>query len=93
MSDKKVAMDFDRDKAVEVAGGQFDLVLMAAQRARALRQGATPKVETEHREAITALIEVQEGLYTKQDYLDKLAGKKTKDEIEEEKLELENGSF
>ena len=83
-------MQYDRDKAIEAVGGsQFDLVLIAAQRARALRQGATPKVETNHREGVTALIEIQEGLYTKEDYLTKLAGKKTKDEIEQERLELE----
>ena len=83
-------MQYDRDKAIEAVGGsQFDLVLIAAQRARALRQGATPKVETNHREGVTALIEIQEGQYTKEDYLTKLAGKKTKDEIEQERLELE----
>lgn len=89
MSDKKVAMDFDRDKAVEVAGGQFDLVLMAATRARQLRKGSNPKLDTGHRAVTAALIEVQEGLYTKEDFLANMAGRKTKDEIEQEKLELE----
>lgn len=89
MTDKKVAMDFDRDKAVEIAGGQFDLVLMAATRARQLRKGSTPKLDTGHREVTAALIEVQEGLYTREDFLSNMAGKKTKDEIEQEKLELE----
>lgn len=89
MSDKKDVMDFDRDKAVEVAGGQFDLVLMAATRARQLRKGSTPKLDTGHREVTAALIEVQEGLYSKEDFLANMAGRKTKDEIEQEKLELE----
>jgi len=89
MSDKKVAMDFDRDKAVEMAGGQFDLVLMAATRARQLRKGSNPKLDTGHRAVTSALIEIQEGLYTREDFLANMAGKKTKDEIEQEKLELE----
>lgn len=89
MPDKKVVMDFDRDKAVEKIGSQFDLVLIAAQRARSLKRGTPAKIETGHREGLTALIEIQEGLYTMEDYKTKLAGKKTKDEIEEEKRELE----
>lgn len=89
MSDKKIAMEFDRDRAVEVAGGQFDLVLMAATRARQLRRGSTPKLDTGHREATSALIEIQEGLYSKEDFLANIAGKKTKDEVEQEKRELE----
>lgn len=76
---------YDRDKAIKAVGGsQFDLVLMASTRARELRRGSTPKVESANREGITALIEVQEGLYTKQDYLDNLAGKKSKEQIEKE---------
>lgn len=85
-----MTIEFDRDKAVKTIGSQFDLVLIAAQRARSLRQGATPKVETDYREGITALIEIQEGLYTMEDYKAKLAGKKTKDEIKQEMLELES---
>lgn len=70
-------MEFNRDKAVEVVGGsQFDLVLLAATRARELKQGADSQIETKYREGITALIEIQEGLYTKKDYLDTLAGKR-----------------
>lgn len=55
-----------------MAGGQFDLVIIAAQRARELRNGSPPRIPTRNGPCITALKEIEEGLYTKQDYLDKL---------------------
>lgn len=60
-------------RAIQKLGGnQFDLILVAAQRAREIKNGSTPKVESKNGPCVTALKEIEEGLYTKQDYLDKL---------------------
>jgi DNA-directed RNA polymerase omega subunit len=62
-------------KAAEVYGGLFDLVLGASQRAREIRRGSVPKVVCDNGAVITALREIEEGHYTKQDYLKSLKGK------------------
>ena len=59
-------------KAAKMIGSQFDLVLVAAQRARELGNGSLPKVQTKNGNCVTAVKEIEEGLYTKQDYLEKL---------------------
>ena len=59
-------------KAAKMIGSQFDLVLVAAQRARELRNGSKPRVESKNGPCVTAIKEIEEGLYTKQDYLEKL---------------------
>ena len=59
-------------KAAAQVGGNFDLVLVAAQRAREILRGSHPKIKTKNGAVITALKEIEEGLYTKQDYLDAL---------------------
>jgi DNA-directed RNA polymerase omega subunit len=63
-------------KAAQVYGGLFDLVLGASQRARELRQGSTPKIKTDNGPVVTALKEIEEGLYTKKDYMKTVKGKK-----------------
>jgi DNA-directed RNA polymerase subunit omega len=64
------------EKAVEKIGSRFDLVLVASQRARELKRGSTPKVSNPgHAYTVTALREIEEGHYTKQDYLKSLKGK------------------
>lgn len=61
------------EKAVEQIGSRFDLVLVAAQRARELRNGSAPRVDKPaHSVTVTALREIEQGKYTKQDYLNKL---------------------
>ena len=65
-------------KAAKMIGSQFDLVLVAAQRARELRNGSTPKVQSKNGPCVTAIKEIEEGLYTKQDYLEKLHKKVAK---------------
>ena len=65
-------------KAAKMIGSQFDLILVAAQRARELSGGSTPKVDSKNGPCITALKEIEQGLYTKQDYLDKLHKRITK---------------
>lgn len=64
-------------KAAEVYGGLFDLVLGASQRAREIRRGSTPRVICDNGAVVTALREVEQGLYTKQDYMKSLKGKNT----------------
>lgn len=62
-------------KAAAVYGGLFDMVLGASQRAREIRRGATPKVQSDNNAIVTALREIEEGLYTKKDYLNSFKGK------------------
>ncbi len=63
----------DTQKAVEMVGGsQFELILIAAERARELKHGSTPKVSGGHGAAVTALLEVEKGLYTKKDFMNKI---------------------
>lgn len=62
-------------KAALTYGGLFDLVLGASQRARELRRGSTPKVQSDNGPIVTALREIEEGHYTKKDYLNSLKGK------------------
>jgi len=59
-------------KATEMIGSQFELVLVAAQRSRELRNGSPPKVDSKNGPCVTALKEIEQGLYTKEDYLKKL---------------------
>lgn len=64
------------EKAVEIIGNRFDLVLVASQRARELKRGSMPKTDNPGQSVtVTALREIEEGKYTKLDYLKKLHGK------------------
>jgi len=63
-------------KAAQVYGGLFDLVLGASQRAREIRKGSQPKVKCDNGAVVTALKEIEEGLYTKKDYMKTLRGKR-----------------
>jgi DNA-directed RNA polymerase omega subunit len=63
-------------KAALRYGGLFDLVLGASQRAREIRRGSAPKIKTDNGPVITALKEIEEGLYTKKDYLKSIKDKK-----------------
>jgi DNA-directed RNA polymerase omega subunit len=62
-------------KAAQAIGNQFDLVLVASERAREIKRGSLPKIKSDNSEIVTALKEIEEGLYTKQDYLRTLKGK------------------
>ena len=64
--------------AAQMIGSQFDLVLVAAQRARELRSGSPAKVKTKNDACLTAIKEIEQGLYAKQDYLEKLQKRKAK---------------
>ena len=63
--------------AVEQIGNRFDLVLVASQRARELKNGSMPKVAEPGKTFIsTALREIEEGKYTFKDYLNKIPKKR-----------------
>jgi DNA-directed RNA polymerase subunit omega len=65
------------EEAVKAIGNRFDLVLVASQRARELKRGSAQKVEgIDASTTITALREIEQGLYTKHDYLKTLPNKK-----------------
>lgn len=64
------------EKAVEIIGNRFDLVLIASQRARELSRGSSTNLEKKSfSNSVNALREIEQGLYTKQDYLKKLSKK------------------
>ena len=76
MSTVKTSPELDLDRAVEnVGGNRFDLVLVAAQRAREiefqrrLASKSNPDETWENTSTTAALQEVEEGLYTREDYL------------------------
>lgn len=58
----------DRNKAVKNAGGQHDLILMAAHRAREIQNGSEPRIPEDHSAPVIALKEIERGLYTKEEY-------------------------
>lgn len=62
-------------KAAQVYGGLFDLVLGASQRAREIRRGSAPRVICDNGPIVTALKEAEQGLYTKQDFYRSFKGK------------------
>lgn len=64
------------DEAVDIVGSRFDLVLIAAERARELKNGDTPRLKTNSKEVSAALEEIEAGLYTKEEYLEKLRQRK-----------------
>jgi DNA-directed RNA polymerase subunit omega len=64
-------------RAVEASGGnRYMMVLMASQRAREITRGSRPKLESKNGPVITAIREIEEGLYTEKDYLNSLPSKK-----------------
>ena len=62
-------------KAAQVIGNQFDLVLVASQRAREIRRGSPTKAEPGHGPVVSALKEIEDGHYTITDYVKSLRGK------------------
>mgnify|MGYP006267624397 CR=1 FL=1 len=49
------------EQAVKQIGNRYDLVLVASQRVRELKQGDRPKINTKHGTTLTALKEIEEG--------------------------------
>lgn len=60
MPTKDIPVDIER--CVEQVGGRFDLVLIAAQRAREIKRGGTKMVPSNNTAVVSALQEVQAGL-------------------------------
>ena len=61
---------YTSEKASQMAGGRFDLVLMASQRARELKNGHIQRVEGNDATAVvTALREIEAGKYTKEEWI------------------------
>jgi len=76
MSTVKTSPELDLDRALKnVGGNRFELALVAAQRAREiefqrkLASKKNPDEKWENTSTTAALQEVEEGLYTKQDFL------------------------
>jgi DNA-directed RNA polymerase subunit omega len=59
------------EKAVQQVGNRYDLILIASQRVRELRNGHRPKMETKNGPVLTALTEIEEG-HVGRDYLKRL---------------------
>lgn len=74
----KEAKQVSVEGAVEQIGSRFDLVLVASERAREIKRGSTPKIQGNNGAVVTALEEIEQGLYTKADYLKKLRNKEMK---------------
>jgi DNA-directed RNA polymerase omega subunit len=67
---KDIMARITSQRAVEAIGGsRYDLVLAASQRARELRRGAMPLVDSENGPVVTALREIEQKKYTQLDYL------------------------
>ena len=60
------------ERAVEAVGNRFDLVIMAAERAREISRGSPARVDSKNKSVVTALEEIAEGKYTKEEYLKKV---------------------
>jgi DNA-directed RNA polymerase subunit omega len=59
---KTVIHNVDTNKCVENVGNRFDLVLIAAQRARELKRGYRKLLVSQDGPTVTALQEIEEGL-------------------------------
>ena len=64
------------EDAVAAYGDRFEMVLAASQRARELRAGHMPRVEGKNGYIVTALNEIEQGKYTRQDFLKTVKTKK-----------------
>lgn len=59
------------EKATQVIGNKFEMILVAAARARELARGARPLVKSNNGTVVTALREIEEGKIDKTEYLRK----------------------
>ena len=65
------------EDVVEKVGNRYDLVLIASRRARELKKGHKPNIQTKHKPIVTALNEIEEG-HIGREYLKKLKKRQTK---------------
>ena len=68
------------EHAVEALGNRYDLVLVAAQRARELRRGHAPKIVTKYGAMVTAILEIEQGLVGNE-YLDRISSPDKKNKV------------
>jgi DNA-directed RNA polymerase subunit omega len=59
------------ERATEVMGNKFEMILVAAARARELARGSRPLVESSNGNIVTALREIEAGKIDKLEYLRK----------------------
>jgi DNA-directed RNA polymerase omega subunit len=64
------------EDAVLAYGDRFEMVLAASQRARELKNGHAPRVVGKHGFIVTALNEIEQGKYTRMDFLKTVKTKK-----------------
>jgi DNA-directed RNA polymerase subunit omega len=58
------------EEAAAAIGNRFDLVLVASQRAREIKNGSRPRIADQNSTpCVAALKEIEEGKYTYNDYL------------------------
>ncbi len=69
------------EDAVAQVGNRFDLVLIASMRARELKRGDMPKINSKSGNLITALKEIEQGKIGRE-YLEKLQRKKQKHQLD-----------
>jgi len=62
-------------------GDRFELLIAAAYRARQISHGSPSKVENKdnHKPSVVALMEIEQGLYTKEDFINDRKPKTEKD--------------
>jgi len=65
----KITVD---EAVVKVGGSRFELVLIAAERAREIARGSSSRMKTTSKPVSAALEEIEAGLYTKEEYLEKI---------------------
>ena len=65
-------------KAAEMIGNKFDMILIAAVRSRELKRGHAPKVNCSNGPNVTALREIEEG-HIGRDYLKKVGVRHDRD--------------
>lgn len=53
-------------RAVEMIGNQYDMILIASARARQLAKGGQPMIKCENGNIVTALREIEQGLITRE---------------------------
>ena len=71
---------YTSEEAVTQVGNRFDLVLIAAQRVRELKNGHRPKLTTKAGSTVTALEEIEAGLIGR-DYLKRIGNSRKKDNL------------
>jgi len=66
----------DMEKCMVNAGGKYDLILIAAQRARELAAGDVSIMGDSGKPIVTALLEIQAGLLDREEYKNRLVSRK-----------------